>query len=69
MSQIVKKESFINDRDDEIQQIMETIVDLAQIMKDLSILVVEQGSILDRYMLFIYMVFIYHYSMIIKNCN
>lgn len=36
------------ERDKEIRKIVETITELAQIMRDLSTLVVEQGTILDR---------------------
>lgn len=46
--QLQESESIMAQRDEEIQKIVETIMDLAQIMKDLSVLVVEQGSILDR---------------------
>lgn len=36
------------ERDAEIRKIVETIAELAQIMKDLAALVVEQGTLLDR---------------------
>lgn len=36
------------EREEEIRQILETINELAQIMQDLSVLVVDQGTILDR---------------------
>lgn len=36
------------ERDTEIQKIVETITELAQIMRDLGALVVEQGTMLDR---------------------
>lgn len=36
------------ERDEEVMKIMSSIHDLAQIMKDLSTLVIEQGTILDR---------------------
>lgn len=39
---------LIAERDDEIRKIVETIADLAQIMRDLSTLVIEQGTMLDR---------------------
>mmetsp|Transcript_36404 Transcript_36404/g.81012 ORF Transcript_36404/g.81012 Transcript_36404/m.81012 type:complete len:302 (+) Transcript_36404:53-958(+) len=35
-------------RDKEIQKIVDTISELAQIMKDMAVLVVEQGTLLDR---------------------
>lgn len=39
---------LIEQRDQEIRKIVETIMELGQIMKDLSTLVVEQGTMLDR---------------------
>lgn len=48
LTQLQEAQSFVTQRDEEIQKIVETITDLAQIMKDLSVLVVDQGSILDR---------------------
>lgn len=48
LTQLQEAQSFVAQRDEEIQKIVETITDLAQIMKDLSVLVVDQGSILDR---------------------
>lgn len=36
------------ERDSEIRKIVSTIAELAQIMRDLSVLVVEQGTMLDR---------------------
>lgn len=41
-------ESMVEERDQEIKKVVETIVELAQIMRDLSTLVVEQGTMLDR---------------------
>jgi len=35
-------------KDEEIQNICKSINDLASIFKDLSVLVIEQGTILDR---------------------
>ncbi|GMH33333.1 hypothetical protein BSKO_01167 [Bryopsis sp. KO-2023] len=46
--QVSQAESLVSERDEEIRKIVETIGELAQIMKDLSVLVVEQGTILDR---------------------
>jgi len=40
--------TLAQERDAEIRKIVETIAELAQIMRDLSTLVVEQGTILDR---------------------
>lgn len=39
---------MVEERDEEIRKIVETIAELAQIMRDLSTLVVEQGTMLDR---------------------
>ncbi|KIY99251.1 Syntaxin-43 [Monoraphidium neglectum] len=50
-AQLVKvsqAEALIEERDTEIRKVVETIVELAQIMRDLSTLVVEQGTMLDR---------------------
>lgn len=40
--------SLIDERDREVQRIVQSINELAQIMKDLSVLVIDQGTILDR---------------------
>ncbi|KAK9816913.1 hypothetical protein WJX72_007014 [[Myrmecia] bisecta] len=39
---------FAEERDKEVRNILQSINDLAQIMKDLSVLVIDQGTILDR---------------------
>lgn len=49
LAQVTQSEHLVSERDEEISKIVETIGELAQIMKDLSVLVVEQGTILDRY--------------------
>lgn len=36
------------ERDREVRSILTSIADLAQVMKDLSTLVIDQGTILDR---------------------
>ena len=36
------------DRDQEVIKIIESVNELAQIMKDLAVLVIDQGTILDR---------------------
>jgi SNARE domain len=46
--QLSQAESLVEERDEEIRRVVETITELAQIMRDLSTLVVEQGSMLDR---------------------
>lgn len=48
LAQVSQAENLVSERDEEIQKIVGTIGELAQIMKDLSVLVVEQGTILDR---------------------
>lgn len=47
-AQVSQAEVLIEERDEEIRKIVETIAELAQIMRDLSTLVVEQGTMLDR---------------------
>ncbi len=39
---------FAQERDREVRNILQSINDLAQIMKDLSVLVIDQGTIVDR---------------------
>lgn len=41
-------EAYAEERDREVQNILQSINDLGQIMKDLSVLVIDQGTILDR---------------------
>lgn len=48
MSQLKKSEVFTREREKEIAQVVESVNELAQIMKDLSILVIDQGTIVDR---------------------
>lgn len=48
MLQVSQAEVLIEERDEEIRKVVETIAELAQIMRDLSTLVVEQGTMLDR---------------------
>ncbi|KAL3620658.1 Syntaxin-43 [Castilleja foliolosa] len=48
MAKIKKSEAFTAEREKEIQQVVESVNDLAQIMKDLSVLVIDQGTIVDR---------------------
>lgn len=40
--------ALIDERDREVHNIVASINELAQIMKDLSVLVIDQGTILDR---------------------
>ncbi len=46
--QVSQAESLIEERDEEIRKVVETIAELASIMRDLSTLIVEQGTMLDR---------------------
>ncbi|KAJ4839496.1 Syntaxin-43 [Turnera subulata] len=55
MAKIKKSEAFTLEREREIQQasdslnlVVESVNELAQIMKDLSVLVIDQGTIVDR---------------------
>ncbi|KAM3704668.1 syntaxin-43-like [Castanea sativa] len=48
MTKIKKSEAFTAEREREIQQVVESVNELAQIMKDLSVLVIDQGTIVDR---------------------
>lgn len=41
-------DALARERDEEVQRIVQSINDLAQIMKDLAVLVIDQGTILDR---------------------
>ncbi len=41
-------EGMIHERDAEVVNILQSINELAQVMKDLSVLVIDQGTILDR---------------------
>lgn len=48
MAKLRKSEAFTAEREREIQQVVESVNELAQIMKDLSVLVIDQGTIIDR---------------------
>ncbi|CAE5966263.1 unnamed protein product [Arabidopsis arenosa] len=48
ISKIKKSEEISVEREKEIQQVVESVSELAQIMKDLSALVIDQGTIVDR---------------------
>lgn len=48
MVKLKKSETFTVEREREIQQVVESVNELAQIMKDLSVLVIDQGTIVDR---------------------
>eukprot|EP00877_Chromochloris_zofingiensis_P010271 jgi/Chrzof1/5498/Cz16g05150.t1 len=48
LQKVSQAEALIEERDIEIRKVVETIAELAQIMRDLSTLVVEQGTMLDR---------------------
>ncbi|KAJ8899095.1 hypothetical protein K2173_010248 [Erythroxylum novogranatense] len=43
-----KSEQFTEEREKEIEQVVASVNELAQIMKDLSVLVIDQGTIVDR---------------------
>ncbi|URE49464.1 Syntaxin [Musa troglodytarum] len=48
MSALKKSEALTREREREIVQVVESVNELAQIMKDLSVLVIDQGTIVDR---------------------
>lgn len=48
MSQTTETQAHIHERDAEISKIAESIEELATIFKELSTLVIDQGTILDR---------------------
>ncbi|EOY11593.1 Syntaxin of plants 43 isoform 1 [Theobroma cacao] len=48
MAKLKRSEAFTVEREREIQQVVESVNELAQIMKDLSVLVIDQGTIVDR---------------------
>ncbi|KAG6702306.1 hypothetical protein I3842_07G027800 [Carya illinoinensis] len=48
MAKLKKSEAFTAERERVIQQVMESVNELVQIMKDLSVLVIDQGTIVDR---------------------
>ncbi|ERN16822.1 hypothetical protein AMTRI_Chr02g221560 [Amborella trichopoda] len=48
LSKLKKSEAFTAEREREITQVVESVNELAQIMKDLSVLVIDQGTIIDR---------------------
>ncbi|GFZ19372.1 syntaxin of plants 41 [Actinidia rufa] len=48
MAKLKMSENFSVEREREIRQVLESVNELAQIMKDLSILVIDQGTIVDR---------------------
>lgn len=48
MTEVDIAEDIINERDAEIQKIATSITELATIFKELAVLVIDQGTILDR---------------------
>ncbi|KAM7272988.1 hypothetical protein ACFE04_027652 [Oxalis oulophora] len=48
MAKLKRSETFTLAREREINQVVESVNELAQIMKDLSVLVIDQGTIVDR---------------------
>ncbi|GAB2277393.1 Syntaxin-43 [Dionaea muscipula] len=48
LAKVRKDEVLTAEREREIQQVVESVNELAQIMKDLSVLVIDQGTIIDR---------------------
>ncbi|KAJ8623300.1 hypothetical protein MRB53_031829 [Persea americana] len=48
MSKLKRSEALTAEREREIAQVVESVNELVQIMKDLSVLVIDQGTIVDR---------------------
>ncbi|EXB55048.1 hypothetical protein L484_006222 [Morus notabilis] len=48
LAKLKKSEALSVEREREIQQVVESVNELAQIMKDLSVLVIDQGTVVDR---------------------
>ncbi|XP_031403729.1 syntaxin-41-like isoform X2 [Punica granatum] len=48
MAKVKKSEAITVEREREIQQVVKSVNELAEIMKDLSFLVIDQGTIIDR---------------------
>lgn len=48
LAKLKKSEALSVEREKEIQQVVESVNELAQIMKDLSVLVIDQGTVVDR---------------------
>ncbi|KAK7396930.1 hypothetical protein VNO78_18093 [Psophocarpus tetragonolobus] len=48
MTKLKRSEQFSEEREREIDQVVKSVHELAQIMKDLSVLVIDQGTIVDR---------------------
>ncbi|KAK7284609.1 hypothetical protein RJT34_19358 [Clitoria ternatea] len=48
MTKLKKSEHISEEREREIEQVVKSVHELAQIMKDLSVLVIDQGTIVDR---------------------
>ncbi|KAK9673301.1 hypothetical protein RND81_12G158900 [Saponaria officinalis] len=48
LARVKKSEALTVEREREIHQVAESVNELAQIMKDLSVLVIDQGTIVDR---------------------
>ncbi|KAK2364718.1 syntaxin [Trifolium repens] len=48
LTKLKKNEQISAEREREIDQVAKSVQDLAQIMKDLSVLVIDQGTIVDR---------------------
>ena len=49
IAQLEEHEALIAARNDDVEAVTKSITDLAQIFKELAVLVIDQGTILDRY--------------------
>ncbi|GKU86919.1 hypothetical protein SLEP1_g1384 [Rubroshorea leprosula] len=48
MMKLKRSENLTEEREREITEVVKSVNELAQIMKDLSVLVIDQGTIVDR---------------------
>ena len=48
LARMKESESFSLEREKEIEEIIKSVNDLATVMKDLSVLIIDQGTVLDR---------------------
>jgi syntaxin 16 len=48
LQRVDRSEAMSFERDQEVMKILESVNDLSNVMKDLSVLIIDQGSILDR---------------------
>ena len=49
MAQLEEHEALVAARNDDVEAVAKSITDVAQIFKELAVLVIDQGTVLDRY--------------------